>query len=1270
MSNRVNVLGFSFKVLLLAVVLSGRAGAVELLDPIDLNDGWTIVSGGGFSLTIGGLVPVQGDTFFYARTSSSGSRGIWKYFDDMYFAEGNYSITLWVGCQNDFAFADNTAFLLMADVNDDGIYQYSERILTGRSIITEAEPASGEWEQWEYSYAVTSASKTEGGDSVIGHQIGFLVLSSLNNTGFSADGLSIEYHPFGIQDPVDSNGGWTAITGGGFTSSVGGLTPEEGDNFFYARTLSSGNRGAWKYFDGLDSDFCEGTYRVTLQVGHQNDFSFIDNATFLLMADVNKDGVYNYSERIVDGRYVLAEPVPSSGAWEQWQYIYNITANTVTVGGDPVLGCKIGFFVLSALNNSGYSVDSLAVAYRSSAISILDAMENNDGWTAITGGGFTSSVGGLSPVEGNTLFYARTSSSGNRGAWKYFEEAEFTEGNYHVSLWAGCQNDYAFTDNVTFLLMADANHDGAYQYSERILDGRSIISEPIPASGEWAKWQYIYSITEDTVTVDNDPVVGCRIGLFVLSALDNSGYSVDSLSICSSPWICGAPGGGGFFRGPAISPHNPDVLLCADDMGGVFRSIDCGSSWQMVSFTELHSVVSSGDYPQHIWTFHPEDESRVFASTLDGLHMSVDGGASWSILTNGVSASERGPRIVGFDPQNPDYGLAVYNPSAVFEYVTVFCTTNSGVSWSLLSELDSEESDVVNMGFMTNSASASDILLSTEHAVFRSSDGGTNWISAEQGLGVSGSSLTVYDMVSAGDTVYLTRQDTVNSIGIFRADGTGVWARVQGTGLYNPSTNINQYQRLSVCQSSPENVYVTYAGSRSDDPSGSGESNVFKSSNGGSSWQPVLFQHPDMLNYNITNTSWLTGEWGWANPNLTVDVSDQNPDIAVVSSITSLYLTQDGGDNWVGIHAPDGIQTNQPAGGLPILSCWNYYFDPFNSRNHFLASTDFAGWSSDDAGQTWKYQDEGNLWPHDIYAVAYSTVTSNRLWAACSSTHDIPTWKYQEGIGTYTGGISLSDDGGATWVPVDIESQSGLPRHAVTDIWQDPLNSSVGAEVLWAAVPGDGVFYSEDGGTNWVAKNAGIATNNYNVLQVKGDDVGNLYALSTVKDTGGGLIAGALYRSSNQGASWQTLWSDSVNPFSVNFTLVPEDTNTLYVCALQKTTDISSRNGGVWKSTDGGLTWSEVFTEPAYAVAVQPGNPDRLLVSSWYGLGDGVYSSRDGGSTWERLKLFSYSSQMVDENGEGYPFWRPMQIVFHPGDQKLIYVTNFGGGVFKGRLSL
>ncbi len=77
---------------------------------------------------------------------------------------------------------------------------------------------------------------------------------------------------------------------------------------------------------------------------------------------------------------------------------------------------------------------------------------------------------------------------------------------------------------------------------------------------------------------------------------------------------------------------------------------------------------------------------------------------------------------------------------------------------------------------------------------------------------------------------------------------------------------------------------------------------------------------------------------------------------------------------------------------------------------------------------------------------------------------------------------------------------------------------------------------------------------------------------------------------------------------------------------------IAAVNGGIWKSEDAGRTWVPIFdhepTGSIGALAVAPSNPQIVYAGSGEGLqrpdlaiGDGIYKSTDGGTTWTHLGL-------------------------------------------------
>ncbi len=120
-------------------------------------------------------------------------------------------------------------------------------------------------------------------------------------------------------------------------------------------------------------------------------------------------------------------------------------------------------------------------------------------------------------------------------------------------------------------------------------------------------------------------------------------------------------------------------------------------------------------------------------------------------------------------------------------------------------------------------------------------------------------------------------------------------------------------------------------------------------------------------------------------------------------------------------------------------------------------------------------------------------------------------------------------------------------------------------------------------------------------------------------------------------------------------------------------------NGGVWRSTDFGSTWTPLFDQQSTgsigAIAVAPSDPNVIYVGTGAGIirpdlatGDGVYKSVDAGKTWHHLGL--RDSEMianieVDPRNPNRVFVAALGHPYGPNTERGIFRSVDGGATFE-----
>lgn len=129
---------------------------------------------------------------------------------------------------------------------------------------------------------------------------------------------------------------------------------------------------------------------------------------------------------------------------------------------------------------------------------------------------------------------------------------------------------------------------------------------------------------------------------------------------------------------------------------------------------------------------------------------------------------------------------------------------------------------------------------------------------------------------------------------------------------------------------------------------------------------------------------------------------------------------------------------------------------------------------------------------------------------------------------------------------------------------------------------------------------------------------------------------------------------------------------------------VGAASGGVWKTTNAGITWTPVFdSEASYSIgtiAIDPGNPFTVWVGTGennsqrsVSYGDGVYRSDDGGKTWKNVGL--KSSEHIgriafDPRNSDHVYIAAQGPLWGPGGDRGLFKTTDGGKSWKNVLSI
>ncbi|MCX6304062.1 MAG: hypothetical protein NT040_03750 [Bacteroidetes bacterium] len=504
--------------------------------------------------------------------------------------------------------------------------------------------------------------------------------------------------------------------------------------------------------------------------------------------------------------------------------------------------------------------------------------------------------------------------------------------------------------------------------------------------------------------------------------------------------------------------------------------------------------------------------------------------------------------------------------------------------------------------------------------LWKTTNGGSSWTPLTDGMPVIGVSGIAVDYTNTNVLYILTGDGDAGdtkSIGVLKStDGGETW---MPTGLtWSIYDNVRGYKLLM----HPTNHSILFAITRSD--GALADAGIYKTVNGGQSWtqvktsvaiQDIEFKPGDptimyasggtqFFRSTSTGDTWTTissGVPGGAN-RMAIGVTPANP--------AYVYILA-GPSTGTGSFVGEFLSTNSGVDFFTRSTTPNilgYEFDGQDNKNQSwydlataVSRTDASKlmiggintWSSSNWGSTWTIT---SMWDSRVPGYGYTHADIHGL-----EINPLNNFLYC----LSDGGIHRSTDFGATWTDL-------TPGIAITQ-WYRIAGVDNNSNLI--------IGGTQDNGSN-------MWTGGANMQHIQGADGGDCMIDFTNANILYASYNGALMKSVNAGVSFGYIgptYDGLLAPFIMN----PNDHLTIY-----------GGYNNVWKSTNGGSTWTNTGISGSSAMAIGTSNSQRVYAAS----GSSIWMTSNGASTWTSV-------------GAALPNYPITGIALDPNDSFNVFVT-------------
>jgi photosystem II stability/assembly factor-like uncharacterized protein len=265
-------------------------------------------------------------------------------------------------------------------------------------------------------------------------------------------------------------------------------------------------------------------------------------------------------------------------------------------------------------------------------------------------------------------------------------------------------------------------------------------------------------------------------------------------------------------------------------------------------------------------------------------------------------------------------------------------------------------------------------------------------------------------------------------------------------------------------------------------------------------------------------------------------------------------------------------------------------------------------------------------------------------------------------FGAVAGGVFKSTNGGLSWVPTfDHESIASIGAIAVADSNHNIIYVGSGEACLRGNISyGDGVYKSTDGGLTW--KNVGLKDSRHIGAIVVDPLNPDIVLVAALGHAWGPNPERGVFRTADGGKTWQKVLFKDNDTGAADIVFDPKNSSVVYASLWQVRRqpwyfDSGGPGGGLYKSVDGGLTWTQLQGNglpegPLGRIGISVSGADSNRVYALIEAKEGgLYSSDDAGHSWTRVNTDERYRQRA---------WYYMHVFADPKDVNTVYVLNTG----------